>query len=56
MWFTDYDVAESVPDETSICRFRNRLVKQGLDEVLFAELNRQLTENHIIGLCTNVLL
>jgi len=48
MWFTDFDVAESVPDETSICRFRNRLVKQGLDVILFAELNRQLEENNIM--------
>ena len=48
MWFTDFDVSESVPDETSICRFRNRLVKQGLDAKLFAELNRQLTEHNIM--------
>ena len=48
MWFTGFDVSESVPDETSICRFRNRLVKQGLDAILFAELNRQLAENNIM--------
>jgi len=42
MWFTGFDVSDSVPDETSICRFRNRLVAKGLDKVLFAELNRQL--------------
>ncbi|OIO71411.1 MAG: hypothetical protein CO186_08660 [Zetaproteobacteria bacterium CG_4_9_14_3_um_filter_49_83] len=48
MWFTDFDASESVPDETSICRFRNRLVKQGSDSILFAELNRQLTEHNIM--------
>jgi len=48
MWFTGFDVLDSVPDETSICRFRNRLVKKKLDVVLFAELNRQLAEHNII--------
>jgi len=36
MWFASFDVFESAPDETSICRFRNCLVKQGLDVFLFA--------------------
>ena len=33
-----------VPDATTLCRFRNRLVKKGLDDRLFAEVNRQLEE------------
>jgi len=48
MWFTGFDVTDCVPDETSICRFRNRLVKKGLDAKLFAELNRQLMEHNIM--------
>lgn len=31
-----------VPDESTLCRFRNRLVEKGLDKALFAEINRQL--------------
>ena len=27
IWFTGFDIAGSVPDETSICRFRSRLIK-----------------------------
>jgi len=48
MWFTGFDVSDSVPDETSICRFRNRLVAKDLDKRLFAELNRQLLANNMM--------
>jgi len=48
MWFTGFDVSDAVPDETSICRFRNRLVHKQLDKVLFAELNRQLVAHNIM--------
>jgi len=48
MWFTGFDVSDSVPDETSICRFRNRLVDKKLDKKLFTELNRQLVAHNII--------
>jgi len=48
IWFTGFDVSDSVPDETSICRFRNRLVNKGLDVRLFAELNRQLVAHGIM--------
>lgn len=43
--FTDFSVGSSLPDETTICRFRNKLVKQGKYEKLFCEVNRQL-ESH----------
>lgn len=33
---------ETVPDHTTLCRFRNRLVEAGLLEKLFGELDRQL--------------
>lgn len=35
-------VEQVIPDETTICRFRNRLVAKGLDKELFEEINRQL--------------
>lgn len=37
MWFTGFGLADKemhVPDETTICRFRNKLVKQILDATL----------------------
>ncbi len=33
-----------VPDETTLCRFRNRLIENGLDVELFKEVNRELEE------------
>ena len=42
--FTGFSVGDSLPDETTFCRFRNKLVKQGKFEKLFAEVNRQLEE------------
>ncbi len=38
--FTDFE--DEVPDETTLCRFRNRLISKGLDKKLFEEVNRQL--------------
>jgi transposase, IS5 family len=40
--FVQVDAHQSVPDETTICRFRNRLIQCGLHEQLLALLNRQL--------------
>jgi IS5 family transposase len=48
IWFTGFDMADSVPDETSICRFRNRLINKKLDKRLFSELNLQLTAHGIM--------
>lgn len=42
MLFTGMGIESASPDETTICRFRNRLVKKGLDKKLFEEINRQL--------------
>ncbi|MBU0682718.1 MAG: IS5 family transposase [Candidatus Omnitrophica bacterium] len=33
-----------VPDETTLCRFRNRLAEKGLDKVLFNEIKKVLEE------------
>lgn len=40
--FAGLEVLGSVPDETTLCRFRNRLVEKDLLTPLMAEFNRQL--------------
>jgi IS5 family transposase len=40
--FVQLDAPEAVPDETTICRFRQRLIECGLHEQLLALLNAQL--------------
>ncbi len=50
MWFTGFGLADSemhVPDETTICRFRNKLVKKGMLEKYLKQVNRQLEEYHL---------
>lgn len=42
MMFTDIELSEDCPDETTICRFRNKLISLGLDKKLFNEINNQL--------------
>lgn len=40
--FVQLDAHEAVPDETTICRFRRRLIECGLHEQLLTLLNQQL--------------
>lgn len=40
--FPGLGLRDSIPDETTICRFRGRLAEKGLGEKLLRELNRQL--------------
>ena len=40
--FAQLSTSEAVPDETTICRFRQRLIECGLHEQLLGLLNRQL--------------
>jgi len=42
MLFTGFELGEDLPDETTLCRFRNRLIAKGLDKPLFEAINRQL--------------
>lgn len=42
MLFTGMGIENEVPDETTICRFRNKLVSQELDQELLEEINGQL--------------
>lgn len=45
MIFTGFEMAKEAPDETTLCRFRNKLIAKKLHEALFKEVNRQL-ERH----------
>jgi IS5 family transposase len=40
--FAAFSLEESVPDHTTICRFRNALIARGLLEPLLDEVNRQM--------------
>jgi IS5 family transposase len=42
MMFTGFELLKDCPDETTLCRFRNRLIKNRLDKKLFLEINSQL--------------
>jgi len=44
MLFTGFELLENCPDETTICRFRNKLIDLGLEEILFKEINLQLED------------
>jgi IS5 family transposase len=46
--FVELGASEAVPDETTICRFRQRLIECGLHEDLLGLLNRQLEERGYI--------
>ncbi|MBF0542732.1 MAG: transposase [Nitrospirae bacterium] len=42
MVFTGFDINETLPDETTICRYKNVLIKLGIDKVVFNEINKEL--------------
>jgi IS5 family transposase len=46
--FAGLALDETVPDHTTLCRFRNRMIEAGLLEHLFGELDRQLNEAGLI--------
>ena len=50
MWFTGFGLASEdflVPDETTICRFRNKLVKKKALDKLLIKVNQQLEEHSL---------
>jgi len=49
MMFTELE--GEVPDETTLCRFRNRITGRGLDKVLFSEIKKVLEEELKVGKC-----
>jgi IS5 family transposase len=46
--FVDLNVSENAPDHSVFSRFRDQLIKHGLHERLFEELNRQLEKKNLI--------
>jgi len=44
MLFCDFDIADDIPDESTICRFRNKLIEKNLLEKLLNEINFQLAD------------
>jgi IS5 family transposase len=46
--FCDFSLSDSIPDYTTICRFRNALVEHNLAEALFEEFNAQLEDLGLI--------
>ena len=42
MLFCGFDLIDNIPDETTICRFRNKLIEHNLLEKLLNEINSQL--------------
>jgi IS5 family transposase len=46
--FVGLALSDAVPDHSTVCRFRNLLVEQGVLEKLFAELDRQLDKAGLI--------
>jgi IS5 family transposase len=50
MWFTGFGLSNKdflVPDETTICRFRGKLVKRRLLDKLLIKVNKQLERNNL---------
>ena len=50
MWFTGFGLADKemlVPDETTICRFRNKLVKKDMLEGYLKQINHQLEQHNL---------
>lgn len=46
--FCGFGLAETTPDETTLCRFRNDCAAAGVLEAAFAEVNRQLDAKRLI--------
>ena len=50
MWFTGFGLATNefaVPDETTICRFRNKLIQHGILDKLLKMVNDDLEQNNL---------
>lgn len=46
--FTGFSFESSIPDETTICRFRNFLLRRGLYQELFSKINDQLLSMELL--------
>lgn len=48
MRFTGFSLESGIPDETTICRFRNELGRKGIFEQLFNRINDQLESRQLL--------
>ena len=46
--FTGFSFDSSIPDETTICRFRNTLIEKGLYKKIFEKINHQFERKEIL--------
>ena len=46
--FLDLTSNDSIPDETTICRYRELFARLGLDRMLFESFNKQVAAQHLI--------
>ena len=46
--FLDINTGDSIPDETTICRYREKFARLGLDKMLFENFNKQLKRKNMI--------
>jgi IS5 family transposase len=44
MAFTGFELADELPDASTFCRFRNKLIERNLEKRLFKEINQQLEQ------------
>ena len=49
MRFVGISLEDSVPDDTTICRFRNSLLKNKLYDKLFDHINKQLEDKNLVA-------
>lgn len=45
--FCGFDINDDVPDETTICRFRNKLIEKDLINAILTEVNNQLSQSNL---------
>lgn len=45
--FCGFDIDDNVPDATTICRFRNKLIERDLIDLILTEVNNQLQMNNL---------
>ena len=48
MQFCGLSLSDPVPDETTLCRFRNRLIERGLLDKVLGKVNEQLQSHGLM--------
>jgi len=46
--FLELNSGDSIPDETTICRYREKFASMGLDKLMFEQLKRQLRDRNLL--------